>query len=536
MKKVLVISPLVADAFQAPVVNPQGYSDNPICHQHRCVNPIFPGLQDLPNLESDSWQCSQRPAVEAQLRFCYGAVQYDVALPQSDEASVGALVQQQENVAIMAFRYHLAALNLDAWEYQSPNETDDACVRSIWRLACETYLPKSQQNCQVGASTPFLRPCRTSCETYISACGVQCCDESVRCVFHHPAAEDSTADKTKNASELVGYYDADAPSAYCTGSSDSNGAPRSSTQGAWAVTALTLLSALSTFGPETQQRQQGTQQDKQQQHNKQQRTPRGFGRVAILAVLAISSVSLHGCNIAGHATAEWQLKPSYLANFQYVPTKLSVPSGDTEAWQLPLSQAVMNSCEVVGLKKDEECSGNGVCRPWNMTTAASNPRIPALTFCQCYRDWADPQCRTRRKSQAKAYWLSLFTGFLGLDRFYLGQFWTGILKLGTVGGLGFWWLWDIVYIGSAPVYANEFRLAADLPHWLFVGSATGAAIVAGVVLLNLGGSELTRRRQRTLLMMEQEAEFFRTRSAALGLGLKDKSSLNANTMHAYGSF
>jgi TM2 domain-containing membrane protein YozV len=32
--------------------------------------------------------------------------------------------------------------------------------------------------------------------------------------------------------------------------------------------------------------------------------------------------------------------------------------------------------------------------------------------------------------------LSIFVGYLGIDRMYLGKVWTGLLKLITAGGLG----------------------------------------------------------------------------------------------------
>jgi TM2 domain-containing membrane protein YozV len=51
------------------------------------------------------------------------------------------------------------------------------------------------------------------------------------------------------------------------------------------------------------------------------------------------------------------------------------------------------------------------------------------------------------KEQSTAFLLSIFLGWAGADRFYLGQTGLGIAKLLTCGGFGIWALIDVILIG-----------------------------------------------------------------------------------------
>ena len=50
--------------------------------------------------------------------------------------------------------------------------------------------------------------------------------------------------------------------------------------------------------------------------------------------------------------------------------------------------------------------------------------------------------------------MSIFFGWIGVDRFMLGKIGTGILKLITLGGLGIWWLIDLILIATKYEFRN----------------------------------------------------------------------------------
>ncbi|HEV8399619.1 MAG TPA: TM2 domain-containing protein [Gemmatimonadales bacterium] len=62
------------------------------------------------------------------------------------------------------------------------------------------------------------------------------------------------------------------------------------------------------------------------------------------------------------------------------------------------------------------------------------------------------------RSRGVAAVLGFFGGVFGLHRFYVGKNKTGIAMLVTLGGMGIWWLYDMVLLVT-----GEFRDADDLP-------------------------------------------------------------------------
>ena len=61
-----------------------------------------------------------------------------------------------------------------------------------------------------------------------------------------------------------------------------------------------------------------------------------------------------------------------------------------------------------------------------------------------------------KRSRGIALALATVTGVFGGHRFYVGKIGTGLLQLTTLGGLGVWWLYDMILIA-----AGGFRDAED---------------------------------------------------------------------------
>ena len=66
------------------------------------------------------------------------------------------------------------------------------------------------------------------------------------------------------------------------------------------------------------------------------------------------------------------------------------------------------------------------------------------------------------KSRTVALALSVILGVFGAHRFYAGKTNTALLMLITFGGLGIWWLYDVILVAAGGFRDDDGRL---IVHW-----------------------------------------------------------------------
>lgn len=82
-------------------------------------------------------------------------------------------------------------------------------------------------------------------------------------------------------------------------------------------------------------------------------------------------------------------------------------------------------------------------------------KIPDIAFLNNEPVIATAEVVSRQRHFLAVFFLSLIWGFLGVDRFYMGKYITGFLKLITLGGFGVWALIDFSSVLSGRMRDHE---------------------------------------------------------------------------------
>jgi len=110
------------------------------------------------------------------------------------------------------------------------------------------------------------------------------------------------------------------------------------------------------------------------------------------------------------------------------------------------------------------------------------------------------QVPNKQRHFLAVFFLSFMWGAFGIDRFYLGKVWTGILKLITFGGLGFWTVIDFILIVSGAMRDKQGNEMLDYDKYkkfanrtiLFFALGLGLIILVSGISLILSFSQFVQ--------------------------------------------
>lgn len=159
-----------------------------------------------------------------------------------ERVDLNTTVRRHDKMAARAFFYHLAGMGIDAWDYTNPTEPSNeilhSCAEAVARLTCYTYFPKADREIEYGVISSHQRPCSSSCENYLKACNVECCDEGVQCSWGPPNTKLTQTSTGHKIYLHNGYADTDDSS--CTGA----GSDRRAGFGSGATAAIPMSMAV----------------------------------------------------------------------------------------------------------------------------------------------------------------------------------------------------------------------------------------------------------------------------------------------------
>jgi len=110
-------------------------------------------------------------------------------------------------------------------------------------------------------------------------------------------------------------------------------------------------------------------------------------------------------------------------------------------------------------------------------------KIPDIAFLNNEPVIATAEVVSKQRHFLAVFFLSLIWGFLGVDRFYLGKYGTGLLKLVTIGGFGFWALIDFSSVLSGRMRDHEGNKMLEYDRYKKFARNTTVIFTLAILLL-----------------------------------------------------
>lgn len=190
--------------------------------------------------------------------------------------------------------------------------------------------------------------------------------------------------------------------------------------------------------------------------------PDGSRKLAIILSFATAVVIALSCMLKSNSTLGFALMLFLAAGVLLIAwPQVAMPTVGQLLQQrpkpyAPATQPETDSTAETGAAAAEPAGGE--TPPHTDGTAQATARVPAI-ICPSCRNTVSSQARqcphcgqpfrneqASRRSRLAALLLCFFLGCLGIHRFYVGKFGTGILQLLTLGGLFIWSFIDLVFI------------------------------------------------------------------------------------------